>query len=580
MNSKTTILIIFIIYFQSIIVIGNTSEIDSLIQKIEFTDNNILKCDLFNNIASEYLVSNPAEAIFYANKAFQLSIRLNYEKGLATSYLIQGRANESLSNYEKALDYLFSALFIQKQLNNEIEIAEINYRLGRICKTIGNYENALEYCLNALRICKKHEDPLRTSNVYNTMGSIYKYLGDNDQSLDYYFKCMEIQKENREDGVSAWIYNNIGIVYMNSGRYDEALKYYDQSLEIRRNNKDSLRMASSFNNIAAVLLDQEKLDSAYVYLRKSLVIKEKKGDLESLVNIYLNLSEYYHKSKDYIKALDYASRVLSITQQLKLARPTSLAYVLLKDIYKARGQFDKALDYQIRYTQINDSIYNTEKSMRIAQLAMLYDSELRQVEHDFKDQRKWFINMAIYAALFFGLIFLFSIYVNLKSKFSRNKLTRINLELEKEKLAIDLESKNRELTRNIIYLTEKNELLFNQKKTLQELKRNMKEENKACIQSVINKMEVSYNNKMWDEFDMHFTNVHEKFYENMNNDHPDLSLNEKRLAAFLKLNMVTKEISMITKQSIHSITVARTRLRKKLDLSNTDINLVSYLAKY
>jgi DNA-binding CsgD family transcriptional regulator len=136
------------------------------------------------------------------------------------------------------------------------------------------------------------------------------------------------------------------------------------------------------------------------------------------------------------------------------------------------------------------------------------------------------------------------------------------------------------LTKNIIYLTEKNELLFNLKKTLQKLKSNLKDENKPSIQSVINEMTVSYNSKMWDEFEVHFINVHENFYENLNNNHPDLSQNEKRLAAFLKLNLSTKEISMITKQSIQSITVARTRLRKKLNLSNTDINLVSYLSKY
>ena len=54
--------------------------------------------------------------------------------------------------------------------------------------------------------------------------------------------------------------------------------------------------------------------------------------------------------------------------------------------------------------------------------------------------------------------------------------------------------------------------------------------------------------------------------------------NEKKLCAFLRLNMTTKEISAITYQSVNSITVARSRLRKKLGIDK-DENLIAYLEK-
>jgi DNA-binding CsgD family transcriptional regulator len=70
--------------------------------------------------------------------------------------------------------------------------------------------------------------------------------------------------------------------------------------------------------------------------------------------------------------------------------------------------------------------------------------------------------------------------------------------------------------------------------------------------------------------------VHNDFYDKLNEKFPNLSANEKRLCAFLRLNMSTKEISAITYQSINSITVARSRLRKKLEL-DSDENLISFL---
>jgi hypothetical protein len=41
--------------------------------------------------------------------------------------------------------------------------------------------------------------------------------------------------------------------------------------------------------------------------------------------------------------------------------------------------------------------------------------------------------------------------------------------------------------------------------------------------------------------------------------------------------MSTKDISAITQQSLNSITVARSRLRKKLQIEGEDVNLVDFL---
>ena len=69
----------------------------------------------------------------------------------------------------------------------------------------------------------------------------------------------------------------------------------------------------------------------------------------------------------------------------------------------------------------------------------------------------------------------------------------------------------------------------------------------------------------------------EDFYKALNKKFPDLTNNERKLCAFLRLNMSTKEISAITFQSVHSITIARSRLRKKLNITHSDISLTDFL---
>jgi DNA-binding CsgD family transcriptional regulator len=73
---------------------------------------------------------------------------------------------------------------------------------------------------------------------------------------------------------------------------------------------------------------------------------------------------------------------------------------------------------------------------------------------------------------------------------------------------------------------------------------------------------------------------HLTFFENLVKAYPNLTPNERRLCTLMHLNMSTKEISNITHQSINSINTARTRLRKKFNLSGDDTSLVAFLDQF
>jgi len=87
-------------------------------------------------------------------------------------------------------------------------------------------------------------------------------------------------------------------------------------------------------------------------------------------------------------------------------------------------------------------------------------------------------------------------------------------------------------------------------------------------------MQSNVDNTVWGEFEVRFQQVHQDFYEKLREKYPDLTPNEIKICAFLKLNMTTKDISAITFQTVKSIQVARNRLRKKMGISR-DENLVS-----
>jgi DNA-binding CsgD family transcriptional regulator len=84
------------------------------------------------------------------------------------------------------------------------------------------------------------------------------------------------------------------------------------------------------------------------------------------------------------------------------------------------------------------------------------------------------------------------------------------------------------------------------------------------------------NNDSWDQFAYHFDQVHGNYLKKLSDNNIKLSPREIKLAAFLRMNMSSKEISKMLNITSRGVELARYRLRKKLNLKRTQ-NLVEYL---
>lgn len=139
--------------------------------------------------------------------------------------------------------------------------------------------------------------------------------------------------------------------------------------------------------------------------------------------------------------------------------------------------------------------------------------------------------------------------------------------------------KNRELVSIAMNIMQNNE--FNLK-VLDEINminteygvRNRKLEKK--LQNLSHDISLKIKGESWAHFETYFKNVHPRFFERLTEQFPDLTPTEIKLAAFLRLNLSTKEIASLTFLSNGSIKTARTRLRKRLKLSPEE-NLVTFL---
>ncbi|MFA9388589.1 MAG: response regulator [Prolixibacteraceae bacterium] len=130
---------------------------------------------------------------------------------------------------------------------------------------------------------------------------------------------------------------------------------------------------------------------------------------------------------------------------------------------------------------------------------------------------------------------------------------------------------------------QQNELLLNEMSSLfQTLSESIKDQDRAkytALQTKIKKINSALKNNAWEQFQDYFKNVHPDFMDKLLAAFPKISPEELKLCHFLRLNMSSKEIASITNKEMHSVDIARYRLRKKFMLAR-DVKFNEFLAQF
>ncbi len=146
------------------------------------------------------------------------------------------------------------------------------------------------------------------------------------------------------------------------------------------------------------------------------------------------------------------------------------------------------------------------------------------------------------------------------------------MEAHNTQLQIDLKQKSSELGDFTMNLMRKNDMLHQLDDTLAELADGIKgDEPKAKLSQRVRAIRKSITDNMndddnWDKFEENFNLVYDNFMAKLLERFPDLHKNERKLCAYLRLGLSSKEIASLLNISVRSVETFRYRLRKKLGL--------------
>lgn len=527
--------------------------------------------------AEQLLLSDLDSAYYFAQYALDESQRNQNSVGSAISYIHLAHIYLRKGEYRTALEYINLAQLINDYLKNSVVEAALYYVKARLFLITGNTNDASKEAMNALSLFETIGDSLNLARVYNFLGGVYSEIGDIDKAIQNNQVALTIQKDLGLKYYNASSYSNIGVCLLNKGELDSAIMLVNTAIVLNNESRNFIWLANNYHLLGLIYRDQSENDSARYYFNESLVTHKNYGSFSGESSILSALGSLDLHEGDLLNANMHFTKAKQLAVDHGLLSHHASALQGLYRIAKYEHKFEEACAFLEQFKSLSDSL---EKMQNVSLITMLeLEKEVAQnrllqkfdLEQMALQQRKknFFIILLVVVIVALAI----GIYMIL----SWHRLRRRKMSVEKEELSREIEYKNKELTLSVMAQVKKNETIQNLVKTLEKGLKGIDILEKRKISSLVKELKKQKDDTVWEEFEMRFKNVYNDFYSKLRNDFPDLSLPEIKICAFLRMGLNTKEIASLLYKSQASIEVDRARIRRKMGLTGTKVNLNSFL---
>ncbi|GAB3258665.1 hypothetical protein GCM10027347_22150 [Larkinella harenae] len=342
-------------------------------------DTNRVK--LLIETASVYWSSNPPKVKEYAEKARQLSEKLQYPVGVGRSYGNLGIYYWVQGQYQQAIESIKIGLPYLEQENHVQGIASAYHNLGINYAALGDFSQAIDYYFRALKFYEKmgKAAEANAAGTYNSIGVIFEHQQKYDQALRYYW-----QSYHKNAGIDprsqAGVLINIGTIHQLKGDLPKSIAYLNQSRSRFQTLKEPIGIAMSSNHLGDVYLKMKQPARAESYFRQALQLAEREKYPSSILTSLLGLGKVQSETGHSAQSLNFFGKAVQLAEQLHQKEERLLAYKGLATAYAATGNYLKAYGFQSKWAALNDSVFNEESTKKIARVQAEYQTEKKQAE--------------------------------------------------------------------------------------------------------------------------------------------------------------------------------------------------------
>lgn len=438
-----------------------------------------------------------------------------------------------------------------KEINYDKGQSYGNYYIASCYSLAGNYKKSTEYLKKAQSFSQYlSQDDRQNFRIVGTIADNYRDLELYPLAITNYHETLKILKKIKNKNVidslsEATNYDNLSILYASMNVKDSVYYYLnkDKAILSKIKMEDAyIEKSSCFIGLGDYHLKNKNVDSANYYYDQSLILLKNKNHpfkldaLRGKAKILASANKNSEALKYYFEALNKAEE--NDFKQVQVSVYKSIAELYYKD-----GNTEEANKFQKKYDELSNELNNQMLQERSEVLGDVLNQEKLNNENT---QKNSLLKMYLIVGLSLLVVIIAFYLVN---------------RYKKQNKKVVVESKR--------LLAEKEDLIYQKSEETQVLQLMVNESFEEVIQ-------LAKENSP--EFFGRFQEVYPNFVSSLEKISPNMRLTELTLCAYIFLGYNTKDISVYTFKSVHTIRSRKYSLRKKFNLKPEE-NMELWLKK-
>lgn len=465
----------------------------------------------------------------------------------------------------------------------DAERARCLYRLALSYYSTGTYQLSLKNLFELLRMPKP--DSLRYYDVsakiilsgtymrFHASAQADSVLRLVDQDLKRYDFGQTRMKKLRRD-----YYLEKSTVHADRGEWAEYINMLKEIDKYAEDNHDNALRRKLDYGIYYMQTDRPDLAERYY---KSIRL-EPEWSYDKMAAM-VNYAEMLYNIRRFEDAVTVSDEALEMIKGHRMDQMKSTIFLVKGLSLFELGDAQRAVPYLEESRQIRDSIFEWHTSHSVLGSAKDFERDMDSNGYEAMrraNYRSWIYIAVLVVILISGVVLIVRLRRKLKGQEIRNAELAGELESIESRHTADLSDTLRDLSetkRRIVSLTLKlaqvNDVV---RKAIDKESGAGDSERLASLQEGMK--HVDLNRNVWETFDLLFEQTNPRFYKDLSQRHPDLTKGEKRMCAYIKLELSTKEIATVTNRSTRTVETVRYRLRKKLNIPE-GVSLETYISE-
>lgn len=455
----------------------------------------------------------------------------------------------------------------------------IKYQLAGNCERMGHYMRSYRLAGEAVAAFAEAGDDYFLGNAYLLLAQLFVDIGDPDNARPVLDKARKAyDRAGFRQGRTFFFEAQLAPEGQRLGLYRQALGHSRA--------EDWALSLQALTSMAQLFIAEGRLDSARACADGAFRLLDERAPDNRLFRTLASIC----KARVALAAADYREAAATMAAA-EAAAPSMSGERFLADIYEClylahEGMGDEAAAYKYlklftaEYARnVNDIKRQDVTKARAREAIARSNDRIRLLEQEARLKRDvTYLTLAAAAILALVAVVVFVyLYQRYRIREVENRELRSNITRDaliystnRKNFERDMKQKECEISSSTLLLANKNEVL----QQLSAITKRYYDEGKVPQEYVgqVNAIigESLRNDDEWQRFKLHFDSVHPDFFRKLKKLSAELTENDLRLCAYIRIGLRAKQIAEMLSVSPDSVNSNRYRLRKKLGLQRGD----------